>query len=320
MSAIGKIQEIYIGLLGRAADQEGLNYWASEYESGNLTLNQIRSNLVNSQPEYASGLGSMSRGDAVTELYQRFFHREPETTGFDYWVNGDGSTVPFDQLVLALVNGAGDEDRHTLDNKIDAADYYTNNYIYTSSDAELILTLVSTDQSLEEIKYVNEYPSQGVFNMSSTNFTAPEGSFNSFIHFSYQPGKLGTPNSETFHTLDTLQGFGQAFSVGDASIVTNDVATPGVAAIGFSGLATFSESDVTFDQHLIAVEQAIATAGDAALGQSAMWQEGGDAFLFFSDGVDGLTENDTLVKLVGVDTSQDATDYLIDIGMGFALS
>ncbi len=319
MNAKGKIQEIYIGLLGRAADEEGLNYWTGEYESGNLTLDQIRSNLVNSQAEYASGLGSMSRGDAVTELYQRLFHREPESTGLDYWVNGGGSTVPFDQLVLALADGAGDEDRGTLDNKIDIADYYTHNYIYTSSDAELVLTLVSTDQSLEELKYVNEYPAQGVFNMSSTNFNAAPGSFNSFVHFSYQPGRLGTPNSETFHTLDTLQGYGQAFSVGDASIVTNDTAASGVAAIDFSGLATFSASDTTLDQHIIAVEQAITNAADPAQGQAAMWQEGDDAFIFFSDGVDGLTENDTLVKLVGVDTSQNHTDYLIDIGTSFAL-
>ena len=184
----------------------------------------------------------------------------------------------------------------------------------------MVLTLVSTDQSLEELKYINEYPTQGIRSIASNNFNAAPGSFDSFIHFSYQPGKIGTPDSVTFHTLNTLQGYGQAFSVGDASIVTNDTATQGVAAIDFSGLATFSGRDLTLDQHIIAVEQAIANGGDAALGQAAMWQEENDAFIFFSDGIDGLTENDTLVKLVGVDTSQNHTDYLVDTGTSFTLS
>lgn len=320
MSAIEKVQEIYIGLLGRAADLEGLNYWVNEYERGFMTLDQIRANLVNAQPEYASGLGSMDRGAAVTELYQRFFHRTPEAEGFEYWVNGGGSSVPFDQLVLALANGAGPEDRNTLDNKIDIADYYTNNYNYQKEGAELAISEVSTDESLETLKYVNEYPSGGTVNLSSINFNSSPGTFSSFINFSFEPGRVGTPSATELHTINSLQGYGQSFTNGDASIVTHDTAAQGIAKIGFSGLATFAAEDTTLEQHIFAVENAIATSGDAALGQGAMWQEGSDAYFFLSDGVDGLSENDTLVRLVGVDLTDSATDYLIDIGGRFALA
>jgi hypothetical protein len=317
MQAIAKIQEIYIGLLGRAADQDGLNYWVGEYSKGSLSYDQIRGNLVNSQAEYASGLGSMDRASAVSELYQRFFHRAPETDGFNYWTSGGGSGVPFDQLVLALANGAGDEDRQILNNKIDVADYYTNNYIYKKSDAELVISEVSTDASLEAIKYANESLS-GAFNLNAKNFSV--SGISQPINFGLTPGAVGTPSETNFQTITGIQGYGETYNTGDASIVTNDIASPGIAAISLAGLATFSSADRTLAQHLIAVEMGIATGGEAAAGQGAMWQEGNDTFLFISDGVDGLTENDNLVKLVGVDTSDPDFDYLIDIGSMFAIA
>jgi hypothetical protein len=44
-------------------------------------------------------------------LYERKFEREPDATGFAYWSTGEGEAVPFDLLVLALLNGADVTDR-----------------------------------------------------------------------------------------------------------------------------------------------------------------------------------------------------------------
>jgi len=120
-----QIQQIYIGLLGRAADQAGLDYWAAEINSGALTLEQLRANIVNEQPEYAAGQGSMTRAQAVADLYENLFNRQPEAAGLEYWVNGDGASVNIDQLVLALIAGAAAADQLVLDNKTEVAEYYT---------------------------------------------------------------------------------------------------------------------------------------------------------------------------------------------------
>ncbi|MFN2287920.1 MAG: DUF4214 domain-containing protein, partial [Chromatocurvus sp.] len=122
-----QVQYLYIGLLGRAADAEGLAYWVNEIDSGILTLEQLRSNIVNEQPEYTNGMGQMSRTQLVTELYQNLFEREPDAGGLDYWVNGGGSSVNADQLILALVDGASAPDQQVLGNKTTAAEYYTAN-------------------------------------------------------------------------------------------------------------------------------------------------------------------------------------------------
>lgn len=120
-----QIQQIYIGLLGRAADQAGLDYWTAEIEGGVLTLEQLRANIVNEQPEYAAGQGSMTRPQAVADLYENLFNRAPEAAGLEYWVSGGGASVNIDQLVLALINGASASDQLVLDNKTEVAEYYT---------------------------------------------------------------------------------------------------------------------------------------------------------------------------------------------------
>lgn len=150
-----QIQQIYVGLLGRAADQAGLDYWTAEIEGGVLTIEELRANIVNEQPEYEAGLGSMTRAEAVAALYEALFNRAPEAEGLEYWVNGEGSTVNFDQLILALINGASEADAAALANKVAAAEYYTSAVgdAYTAeSAAAAVADVDATEASLDASK------------------------------------------------------------------------------------------------------------------------------------------------------------------------
>jgi len=154
MSTVSQIQEIYIGLLGRAADAEGLAYWQAEIDGGVLTIEELRANIVNEQAEYASGLGTLSRAQLVNTLYNNLFNRDAEEAGLEYWVNGDGSSVNADQLVLALSDGASASDTLVLDNRTTAATYYTNNVTtYDASEAASVISGVgSTTASVDAAK------------------------------------------------------------------------------------------------------------------------------------------------------------------------
>jgi hypothetical protein len=61
----------------------------------------------------------------VTEIYTNLFERAPEAAGFEYWVNGDGSTVEADQLIEAFLNAASTDDQAVVDNKLEVANHYT---------------------------------------------------------------------------------------------------------------------------------------------------------------------------------------------------
>lgn len=193
-----QIQEIYIGLLGRAADKSGLDYWTAEINAGKLTIEQLRANIVNEQPEYAAGLGSMTRAQTVNELYNRLFERAAETEGLEYWVNGAGAGVNVDQLVLALSAGASAADKLVLDNKTDAAEFYTANITtYTADSAKAAVDSVDgTTASVDASKAATTAGS----GTSGSTFTLTAG----------VDALTGTANNDTFNAAPANDGGGVA--------------------------------------------------------------------------------------------------------------
>jgi hypothetical protein len=117
--------------------------------------------------------------------------------------------------------------------------------------------------------------------------------------FQFAAGDSGCSDTQYDTITDILAIAGNILDAGAASIVTNATASAGVAAISAAGLATFNAADTTLSQHIVAVEAGINAGGVAAAGQGAIWTEGADSFLFISDGVDGISANDILVKMTG---------------------
>lgn len=125
MSTAKDIQQLYIGYLGRAADQDGLDYWVNMVENEGWTLDDVAASFAD-QPEYDAIYGvDTDRVILVAKTYEQLFGREADDAGFDYWVNGDGKNVPDNLLVLAFINGASAADQLVVANKVEVADYYT---------------------------------------------------------------------------------------------------------------------------------------------------------------------------------------------------
>jgi hypothetical protein len=260
-----QIQEIYIGLLGRAGDQDGAAYWAGQIESAILSIEQVRENIVNSQPEYAAGLGSMTRAQAVTELYDRLFERLAEAAGLEYWVNGEGNTVPFDILVLALSNGAGASERLVLDNKSEAAQFYTSNTPTADySEVNAKAAVDSVDGTTASVDASKAVTNGGSIGETKTLTSAAETLTGTAKDDSFLASASDTNSStDTFNAGDTLDGSGgidslnltvsgtnnnfnaAAASVSNIEIIntravlTNTATTTTLQASNFSGATEF---------------------------------------------------------------------------------
>ncbi len=127
-----EIQQLYIAYLGRPADGPGLAYWTEQVDLGNISLEQIRVNLVNEQPEYLENYGQLTTSDLVETVYLNLFNRESDAAGRDYWVGqlDSGAFYP-DQLIVAFINGAAEPDQIVVRNKVTIADCYTAEGEYT---------------------------------------------------------------------------------------------------------------------------------------------------------------------------------------------
>ncbi len=148
-----QIQRLYIGYLGRAADGAGLEYWTNEVDNGAITVDQIRINIVNEQPEYLENYGQLSNTELAIKVYQNLLNREPDQAGLDYWVNEleTGSIAPED-LIIAYINGISSaEDEQVMANKLTAAECYTSHPgIYSADNIEKIITELDSSASYSQ--------------------------------------------------------------------------------------------------------------------------------------------------------------------------
>lgn len=127
-----QVQQLYVGYLGRAADQAGLDYWLAELnaENATLTLENLRSNFVNEQPEYTNAYAGLNRQQTVTQIYENVFGRTPNDAEVAYWTFESG--VNTDQLITAFLNAASPIDRLVIENKVAVAQEITAAYAGSS--------------------------------------------------------------------------------------------------------------------------------------------------------------------------------------------
>jgi len=141
-----KIQELYIGILGRAGDRPGLDYWYGQIVAGVFTLENTRAAFTDpAQTEYTEIYGGLDNTQLVIATYENFLERAPEVAGLLYWVDElDNGRVNPDQMINAVINAVQDpnatgeqsaKDLATLENKIAAAIYFTEQTKAYSFDA-----------------------------------------------------------------------------------------------------------------------------------------------------------------------------------------
>lgn len=120
-----QVQELYVGYLGRAAEQAGLNYWVNQISSGAATIESVAQGFTESN-EYAAAYGDLDTAALVAQVYENVLGREGEAAGLAYWENMITSgTITADQLVNTMLNNLGSIDQATIDNRVYVANQYT---------------------------------------------------------------------------------------------------------------------------------------------------------------------------------------------------
>jgi hypothetical protein len=134
--------------------------------------------------------------------------------------------------------------------------------------------------------------------------------------FVFAAGASGLPSATNFDTITDFASASDVIDYAAALTITAGVVgfAAGVASISAGGVAAFNAGDNTTALRLIAAEAGINSNGAATAGQAVVFQGAGadaaNAYIFVSDGVDGIGANDVLIQLVGVNTALAAFDTL----------
>lgn len=85
VGATGFIARLYTKMLGRAYDDDGLEYWCRKYLTGEKSIEEVATvGFLHSQELTNQNL---SDTEFVTRMYRTFLNREPDEAGLADWVN-----------------------------------------------------------------------------------------------------------------------------------------------------------------------------------------------------------------------------------------
>ncbi len=121
------IAELYVALLGRAPDADGLAWWAEQLQSG-MSLDSIATGMLAS-----SEAGTADLDTFLASLYSRVLGRDADAEGLAFWreaveqAGGDlAARARVTTEMLAALSGpnAVEADANTLSNKVEAGLYF----------------------------------------------------------------------------------------------------------------------------------------------------------------------------------------------------
>jgi Ca2+-binding RTX toxin-like protein len=127
-----QIADLYVAYFDRAPEAEGFDYWFHEIYTAVKGLRVIAENFAGSTEYQSVYPDTLTNSQFVERIYQNLFDREPEQGGWDYWSGQlETGSVHRSDFILDVIEGAyastsGPEDRALIDNKHDAALYYTD--------------------------------------------------------------------------------------------------------------------------------------------------------------------------------------------------
>ena len=119
--------------------------------------------------------------------------------------------------------------------------------------------------------------------------------------FVFDAGDSGTPSATTFDTISDFEVGSDSIRFTSTLLVDqqNNNASPGTAMIDAFAAATFNPVDDTLNERITAVQNALDTDGSNA-GEFAVFENGGNSYVFISDGSGALDGGDVLIEVAGI--------------------
>jgi len=135
------VTKLYVATFNRAPDSAGLNYWV---DTSKMPLEDIASSFFD-QDETKALYGNVSDIDNfIVSIYDNLFKRDPDAKGATYW-SGELSSgnIKSSAFILAVVNGAKDDDKLILDNKTEVGLEFANKGLSNVEEAKNIMSNIT---------------------------------------------------------------------------------------------------------------------------------------------------------------------------------
>ena len=215
-----EVAKLYVATFNRVPDADGLSYWVNDSE---LDLEGIAQSFFDQQETQDLYPEDTSNEDFVTSVYANLFNREPDESGFTYWVAElDAQLYSKNLFIQAVINGAQDSDITTLQNKTDVGLYYAENDLNDTTTAyELMAGITaetrSVDNAYELIDTIVNY--EDIIHMSADEKSSYDGVDGIAEVFVYEVDS----NIDILKSLETADITLQNFNVNEDALIFHDM-------------------------------------------------------------------------------------------------
>jgi hypothetical protein len=96
------VERMYLNILLRSSDPNGLNYWVGQLNSGQMTRAQLALSFLDSD-EFQNLSGSQNRVD-VSLLYLDMLRRAPDSAGLSAWLEAMNAGMPLTSVIDGFLN------------------------------------------------------------------------------------------------------------------------------------------------------------------------------------------------------------------------
>ena len=119
MSTHAEVQALYLAVYNRAADWEGLLYWADQLEANGF---EAVAQAFTEAPEFEEEYAGLDEEGQVNTLYQHLFGRDAESEGRAYWADklAEGEET-VTEVARFITDAAEGEDATAFEQRIDDA-------------------------------------------------------------------------------------------------------------------------------------------------------------------------------------------------------
>jgi len=122
------VQKVYIAFYQRPADPAGLYYWAQRVDAAGGDMTAVINAFATSEEagRLYGPIDSTTIGTVIDNVYQALFNRDPDAEGKQFYVDGfTQGTFTAGTIVLDILNGAKNSDAVAIQNKLEAANLFT---------------------------------------------------------------------------------------------------------------------------------------------------------------------------------------------------
>ncbi len=122
------VLQAYVAFYGRAADTEGLAYWAQRLTDEGGNLDSIIASFGNSA-EYISRFSGLDNTTLINNIFQQLFGRDADAEGLSYYVGLlDSGERSLESIALDVMNGAQNSDLVVVDNRLILSRHYIQEF------------------------------------------------------------------------------------------------------------------------------------------------------------------------------------------------